>query len=226
MSVELVIGVAVVQTILSALIAIFSFYKYRQRDRLMILVGLLFSFSFAFNVFQFLALKFGANITMNIIGDVYEIIFFILAGVIYDCATNQQLRRTIMIFSGLFLIGSIMNLLFGQKDLASITKLASNLMLLVYCVAYFFKLMRDLPAIHVHRLPMFWINSAFLLYSAGTVFLFAFIEYVINAYADKVASFWLVNLSLFIMQQLIIVFAVAYDLKNLNRIKLDMKNQF
>jgi hypothetical protein len=149
-----------------------------------------------------------------------------MAGIIYDCATNKDLRRTVIIFTVLFLVGSIINLLFFQKQIASITKLASNLMLIVYCVAYFFRLMRDLPAIHVHRLPMFWINSAVLLYSAGTVFLFAFIEYVINVYLNKVAAFWLVNLSLFILQQLIIMIAVVYDLKNLNRIKLDLKNQF
>lgn len=192
----------------------------------MILIGLLFAFSALFNLMQFSALVFGTNLVMNAIGSAYEIVFFVIASLIYNSATNNRFRRAILLLATVFVVGGIVNLIFSPTGLASVTKLASNLIVIVYCIVYFFQLMRDLPTIHVHRLRMFWINSAFLLYSAGTVFLFAFIQYVIDVHTEKVGILWVTNLSLFIIHQLIIMVAVVYDLRRLDAVNVNLKDEF
>jgi hypothetical protein len=211
MTAEVVIGAAIIQTILSVLIAIFSWYRYRQRDRLMILVGLLFAFSAFFNTLQFTALFIRKNYIMNAIGSVYEIIFFLIASLIYDHVTHRRYRLFILLIASFLALGGMANIFFSSIGLASATKLASHLVVVTYCIVYFFQLMRDLPTIHLHRLPMFWINSAFLLYCAGTIFVTAFIEYAIKVHVEKMPIIWLANLSLFILHQVIIMVAVVYD---------------
>jgi hypothetical protein len=212
------------QTSLSALIASFSFYKFSEREKLIVLVGVLFSFSCLFNVAQYMALESGQIPLMNFIGSLFEVIFLVIAGFIYDRATQQRLRSIIVVVTLLFLLGWLVNVIFFQTDsITSITKLASSLILLFYCISFYYRLMVDLPAVHLHHLPMFWINSALLLYSAGTVFLWAFVEYVIKVYYDTFVYYWVFNLALFVLQQIVIMVAVFYDLRKLTTPTLEIK---
>ncbi|HEY0743627.1 MAG TPA: hypothetical protein VGD40_19305 [Chryseosolibacter sp.] len=220
MSLEVIFTFFYVQTFLSALIAGFAFYNYRRRDRLMVLVGLLFTFSFLLNVAQLVAYKFGQNVLMNRIGGLYDCVFLVMAGIMFDHATQKKFRTPIAIVTGFFLLLWVFNMLILQKTaVTSITKLACDIIVVVYCVSFFYRLMVELPAVHLHRLTMFWVASGFLLYAAGTIFLFAFTEYVINQLADKFALLWTLNLTLFILQQLFIVVAVINDVKKLGESK-------
>jgi hypothetical protein len=187
-------------------------------------VGVLFSLSCLFNVGQYIALQTGQNSLINHIGSLFEVVFLVMAGFIYDQATQHKLRSIIVVVTVLFLLGWFVNLLVFQTDaITSASKLASSLIILFYCVSFFYRLMVELPAIHLHRLPMFWINSALLLYSAGTVFLWAFIEYVIKVYYDTFVYYWVFNLALFVLQQIIIMVAVFYDLRKFSAPKLDVR---
>lgn len=190
----------------------------------MVLVGILFSLSCALNLAQLTAYKLNQNKLMNLIGSQYEIVFLVIAGLIYDYATQKKIRKLVIWFTTSFFLLWILNLIFLQKDaVTSFSKLACDIIVLVYCISFFYRLMVDLPAIHLHRLTIFWVTSGFLLYSAGTVFLFAFTEYVIKVYYEDFVNFWILHLTLFILQQIIILIAAVYDIKNLSKSRVEIR---
>lgn len=57
-------------------------------------------------------------------------------------------------------------------------------------ILYFFKLLKDLPAIHVYRVPMLWINIGFLVYFAGGFFLFVTKDYVVHMMSNDFTFYW------------------------------------
>ena len=75
--------------------------------------------------------------------------------------------------------------------------------------------MVELPAQHIHHLPMFWINSAFLFYHAGTFFLFAFTAYIIVVLKNDLLVYWTFHNLLSIIEHMIILIGLYYDLKSL-----------
>jgi membrane protein insertase Oxa1/YidC/SpoIIIJ len=76
--------------------------------------------------------------------------------------------------------------------------------------------MVKLPTMHLQRMPMFWINSGFLMYAAGAMFLFAFTTYLTQVLKDNLLVYWSFHNILSIISQLIIMVGLIYDFKNLN----------
>jgi hypothetical protein len=204
-----------IQTFLSGTIALLCFYKSSQRSFDSRLIGMLFVLSCAFNLLQLTIFKLSLPFEIsNVVGSIYDILFLVMAGVLYDRATKSKYRTLLILLTVLFVVGAVSNLIFIQKtNIASWNKFFISLIVMAYCIVYFYRLMVDLPAVHLQRLPMFWVNSAFLIYTAGTVFAFAFTTYVIDHFLNGYSYLWGVNLALFILQQLLIIVGIGYEIQ-------------
>lgn len=201
------------QTFLSALIAIVSFYRFTERNTLVKLIGILFAFSFVCNVLAFLSIIFSIEGVANIPGSAYDVITVLVISVIFNHLTKSKHRVVFFTIASFYCVAALLNLFFLQKEAnASYNKLAGSFIVIIYAIYYFYRLMVDLPTVHLHRLPMFWFNSAFLIYHAGTIFLFAFTNYLIenNNFA---LGYWIFHNTLTILQQLIILIGLNYDLR-------------
>lgn len=61
----------------------------------------------------------------------------------------------------------------------------------IYALVFFFRVMKNPPAVHIYYTPMFWINIGMLLYFTGNLFLFMMESYLVQVMRDKFISFWL-----------------------------------
>ncbi len=57
-------------------------------------------------------------------------------------------------------------------------------------VVFFYRLMKDLPALEIQRLRMFWINTAILIYFSGNLFLFIFNDYLVSVLKNNLEVYW------------------------------------
>lgn len=87
--------------------------------------------------------------------------------------------------------------------------------LICYSLWYFYVLIRDLPSLNVHQMPMFWFNSAFLVLGAGTFVLYAFTSYLIHVLRNDMITYWSIHNMLSIFAHLIVLIGLYYDFRQL-----------
>ncbi len=97
---------------------------------------------------------------------------FVLLTIYYIAFGQRHLRKFFLITGLVYFLFSTLNILFLQQDkINSYSDTLSAIVFIILPIAYFYKLMVDLSSTQIHRLPMFWINSAVFIYYAG-IFLF------------------------------------------------------
>src|SRR5688572_20561107 len=201
------------QTFISALIAGVSFFRYWERDTVVKLIGLFFLISCVCNCAQYLCLKLGVAL-VNQVATAYVFLTIIVGTWLYDLILGQRFRWRLLIISSIAFGWVLIVVFFIQNSGENTTyiSLAAAFLWLMYSIVYFYRLMQDMPTIHLHRLPAFWFNSSFLIYSSGTIVLFASHDYLIRVQV----SFWAFHNFVFILSQLIVLIGLYYDLKNAN----------
>jgi hypothetical protein len=204
-----------INTGLSAIVVFLSLYKFSKREIYIKLIGLLFFIGFICDITALVLGKLGQTQYINFPQSIYDFILILLTCWIYYIILKGRYKWMIAI-GIIIVIFFFVNIFFIQKEsINSYNKFLSSGFIILYCIFYFYNLMVELPINHIQRMPMFWFNSAFLIYHAGTVFLFAFISYIIQAYKDDILVYWSFHNMLNILQQLIIVVGLSYDLGRL-----------
>ena len=212
MTSSLYFSIFYLQTILSAIVACASFYSFRERSTSSKLVGLLFSFSFLFNVSAYILLTFW-NINPNFISNLYGFLLVIILTTLYNYNTEKRYSKWFIVSGVSVVVFGLVNLFFFQKNDASFNDLVSSLLILAYCLVYFYRLIIELPTANVLRLPMFWITSGFLFFHAGTLFLFAFKHYLVNVLQNDLVTYWGFHNIVSIVQHGIIFVGLYFDIK-------------
>lgn len=214
MTLEKFLLLAHIQTVLSAIIAFLSLIKFKSRNQVVRLIGLVFLASFLANVssfaFRFIQLRAFVN-TPTV---VYLIVSFIILSRLYYITLKSVHGRWFVLIAIIFVSFTLINAFFIQKITSnSYSNIFNAMVLLIYCLLYFYVLMRDLPSLYVHHLPMFWFNSALLIFHAGVFFLFAFHSYLINVLKNDMLVYWSFHNILSIVERFIILIGLYYDLK-------------
>ena len=215
MTIEQVITLAHIQTALSAIVAILCLVKFKSRDRVIRLIGLVFMTSFLANV---TALAFhmvtSLNAFINTTYPAFSIVSFVLISRVYYISLRTIHVRWFVLSAVIFIAFALSNLFFIQKlTLNSYTNIFYSAILIIYCLLYFYTLMRDLPSLYVHHLPMFWFNSALLIFHAGAFFLFSFTAYLVNVLKNDLVIYWSFHNFLSILEHFIVLIGLYYDLK-------------
>jgi hypothetical protein len=200
-----------VQTFLSLIVFLIGLYRYNERSQSIKLVSALFGLSFVCNLSSYFLISTGLT---NIPGSAYDLISFIIVCGIYNVAFNKRFTREILIVCVIYSAICIINLLyFQQTSNASFNKLISSFIVIIFAIIYFYRLLLDLPTSHIQRLPMFWINSSFLIYNAGSLFLFAFTTYIVTVLDNDLLAYWSYHNALSIVEHFIIFTGVVYDIQ-------------
>jgi hypothetical protein len=217
MSVEHFFASYYTQTTLSALVALFAFLKFNSRSSLVKLIGCSFLLSFICNALGFVLLYTKYSRYQNVPQSVFYIINICILTAFYFVAFRGAYRVWLVIAISICLPFSFYDIVIQQKSfLESYSPFAQSLFLITFTILYFYRLLVELPAIHLHRLPMFWFNSAILFYYAGASFLFAFTSYLINVLNNSLLNYWTFHNSLSIVEHLIILIGLFFDFKALN----------
>jgi hypothetical protein len=200
-------------TALLALIALLCLFKSQpEKKRLDVkLIGLICLTGFICNALALLFARLGMTSAINIPPSIYDYLLLILVTILYNDQTFRKHQNFFKVIPVLYLVFGILNLIFFQREqINSFTKLVSALIIILYCAIYFYRMMKDLPTLEVHKLPMFWFNSGFLIYNAGTVFLFAFTSYLIHVLKDNMLIYFSFHNVLSILHHLIFVIGLVY----------------
>lgn len=210
------------QTALIGLGFLIVLIRLRNRQKYVQFLGLFFLLSilsdFGTEIFKLFDI-------LNYPSNVYIILSLPALTLIYFYALGKIHRRIFTLTNIIFIIFGIVNLLFFQKSaINSYTNALLSLIIIIYCVYYFFWLIKELPAVHLTKLPMFWINSAFLLYYAGNFFLFLSTSYLINVLNNNLLVYWTLHNILGIVHCLILITGVTIDLSNLKRAQLTVRS--
>ena len=149
------------------------------------------------------------NIKVNYFSDAYRLIEFMLLLTIYYKAFNNSKRLAAFITLALFyMLFMAYNIAYVQREqINSYTHIVLAAVFIVLAVSFFYKLVKDLPTLELHRMPMFWINVAVLVYFAGNLFLWIVSHYLVTVMKDKLMVYWSFHNVLSIVKN--ILFAVA-----------------
>jgi hypothetical protein len=120
------------------------------------------------------------SLNTYIIGNLFLIIQFSLLVLVF----RKQLPNPKAIDAILFLLVAFCILNYsifqGPKVFNSVSNVLASLVLIGLSLFYFYRLLNDLPIVHIQHLPMLWISFAVLTYYAGNFFLFLINNYIIN----------------------------------------------
>jgi hypothetical protein len=219
MSLESYLILAHSDTALLALISALSFIRLNQRAHEVKLIGLIGLVGFLSNGLSFLFAKYRLTPFINIPGSIYDLLLVVFTSMLYNNQTSRKYKTFFTVVPCLYVLLGLLNLIFFQKEeIASYTKLGGSMIIIIYAVVYFYRLMIDLPTHELHRLPMFWFNSAFLIFNAGTVFLFAFTAYLIHVLKDDMLIYYSFHNMLSIIHHLIIVVGLLFYYRSTSEI--------
>jgi hypothetical protein len=214
MSLQRFLLIADVQTFLFAVGAILAFFKAKVRQHYIILLGfcLIASVVGDFSAILLKTLK----LTVNYGSTVYYILIIPLITAIYYQAIGRRHKQKFILVSFLYVLFGTVNVLFiQQKSINSYTLIIQSIIVIIYALYYFYWLIRELPTAQLHRLPMFWINSAYIIYFSGNLFLFVFTSYLVNVLNNDLLVYWTLHNVLGIIEGLMIIVALWMDLRNI-----------
>jgi hypothetical protein len=214
MTIQLYLNLAIAQTVLSAIVAITALVHFRFRNFIVRLVGFVFLASFLANAVSFaLVTSNTTRIFVNVSYPIYLIIGLAIYSKIYYVILHKKRPRWFVFTATTFTIFALINLFFIQKTAPnSYSYIFFSAIVIIYSLLYFSVLIRDLPSLYVHHLPMFWFNSALLIFHAGTFFLFSFQAYLINVLKNSMLVYWSFHNVLSIIEHFIVLIGLYYDL--------------
>src|SRR5690606_15151869 len=96
--------------------------------------------------------------------------------------------------NGLMLSFSLFTLIYSEKlNLNSLSAIPETLLILALSIAYFYKILRELPTQKIQTLPLFWIISAYFVTNAGKLVVYTFKEYLITIFNDNLIILYILH---------------------------------
>jgi hypothetical protein len=130
---------------------------------------------------------------LNAIGDCYVFLESLLfLAFYYILFTNNRYLRLALIGSAFIIVSIYSMVLFGDATYPwyAVLSATRNILLILFSVVTFFKLLTDLPNNNLLSLPLFWINSSILFYFSCTFMLSLTMDYIAQVLKDDFQIFW------------------------------------
>jgi hypothetical protein len=173
---------------------VLTFFK--RLDKGIWIIGLMGFISVLFQLLQTISTNYFNNIYLNTIGDCYVFLETLLFLVFYYFlfADNRYLRLALF-FSALVSTGIYGMVLFGDPMYPwyAVLNATRDVLLMLFSVVAFFKLIKDLPNDNLLSLPTFWINSGILFFFSCTFMLSLSMNYIAQVLRDDFGMFWIFN---------------------------------
>jgi hypothetical protein len=135
--------------------------------------------------------------------------YFCFTAIAYRLIKNLLVKKIILLFSFCFFIFSVIAF-YQDKNLSfdSITVALEEILVIVYCIYFFFEQIKTPQSSFIYESHSFWIITGILVYVAGTFFLFITLFKINNAERD---DFWIINLIFNSLKNMF--FAIAFFIK-------------
>lgn len=144
----------------------------------------------------------------------YSIYFYLY----YSIFQEKKIKLLVKVFAGITTMVYLIDLFFvnGIDLFNSLTTTAGSFLLIITSLLYFYQLIKGIEYSNLTKVPMFWISTAVLFYSVGTIILFNYFNKYINLPPSLRSSIWTINSVLNILQN--VLFTIGILCKQKNRI--------
>jgi hypothetical protein len=122
------------------------------------------------------------HISPNYSNHLFQLFVTALISVFFYHAVEWRSLKTFFItINILYFIFSLINLLYLQKStINSYSQVLRAMIILLLCIIFFFKLLKELPTQQIHKLPLFWIVSSYFFSYSGKLVIYAITHYMIS----------------------------------------------
>ena len=150
------------------------------------------------------------------IGNMFFLVQTIILLLIYSEKFSES-RIYLKIGGAIFTMFFLVNYFFiqGYNVLNFYSISLSALMFILLSLSYFAHLIRNLPEVYLHRMPMIWINIAVLVYYSGNLFLFIFNNYLSIGIGGNQRTMWILHNILNISKNAIFLVAIWQNLRKI-----------
>ncbi|WP_290791088.1 hypothetical protein [Flavihumibacter sp. UBA7668] len=136
-----------------------------------------------------------------------------------------SLKRILLIFSIIFLIVAVGNLIIGYRsnspEFDSVPIAVSSIILITGSITYFFESIQNPNITFIYSKPSFWVVVGIMIYFSGTFFLF--LQYDNLSQQERV-NFWIINMICFVLKN--IFFSISFTLKPENQQTLNVDEYY
>lgn len=133
------------------------------------------------------------EINPNFVISLYVISQFVLLSLIYRGSFTQcPYKKITVVGIAVFLIFAAYNLVViqGVTGFNSNSFTISSVVFIAYSIAFFYRLMVELPVAQLQQLFMFWFNSAVFIYFGFNLFIFISIDRLLESEHDQILYSW------------------------------------
>ena len=207
-----VISAFTAASILPAVVLLWWHFK-RQPSTLRWLAVLLL-FSFVCDVAAFVLYHLRLN--QNSAGAFYWLFStFIITG-FFSRLVPLSFRRSFGMLNVIYVLFALTNIFLIQGErIQSYTQSIQAVIIITLCVGYFYVLMKELPTQQIHRLPTFWITSAFFFSYAGKLVIYAVVNYLTQYLKDNLVIIMNLHNLLTIIANIVFAYAAWLNHKQL-----------
>ena len=200
-------------------LALFAVAVYKRKQPGSVwLLGLLLIVSGVADLVSFLSYM-HYHINPNPVVNVYGFLQFLILMLIYRTEyTRIVLKRLADVVILAFTICALVNFWFIQGVHALNTNLftTSSIVIMIFCLLYFYQIIQDLPEPYIERIVMFWVSAGVFFYFGTNLFLFVTVDrFIPNADDNFLLSWGLHNGSNTVKN---IVFSIAFYVAYVKRV--------
>ncbi len=130
--------------------------------------------------------------------------------VYYHTLSNKTFKKIILLFIAISSAFAIYNVSFGQGLYSFNTRsmLVTNFFIIIITLLYFYEILKKAEILSLTRVPMFWVSSSFLFYSAGTFLVFSLYE-IYRQFSQPISiKIWIINSILYIVLNILLSIAL------------------
>jgi hypothetical protein len=156
-------------------------------------LGAMLVASFFFDTFGLLSgLWLHLGKTINISNNFYGYLEIVTVILLYQGQLSTAKKTPFLFLAGVLVTIQIAEMLVFRDitDFPGTSRAIFSLVVTILAIWYFFRLMHEVPAVHIYFLPMFWINIGMLVYFAGNFYLFAMQNYLVHVLKSDLIFQW------------------------------------
>lgn len=153
----------------------------------------------------------------------FTVLEYTLFGLVLFLIIDQKILRLVIIVCSLaFYVFAVISFLRATSyNFDSLTASIESIAIIIFCIFYLFNQLNKPQVIFIYQEPVFWFIVGFLVYCAGTLFLFIQASNLEKVLRD---TYWNILYSLTVTKN--ILFAVAFSTKKSKTLFQSLENPF
>jgi hypothetical protein len=122
---------------------------------------------------------------------IYTVVEFTFISIFYmKIVSSERLKNAIIVLILLFLGVAIFDYINNKDKMDDLSTTTESIIVMLFSILGFSYMLRNPVQSRVVAIPLFWFNTAFLIYFAGNLFLFIFSSYFQSHFQRQFYELW------------------------------------